>query len=122
MVEILPTLFANPFARRLRMTRTAKKTMLAAFLIAVMPMAQADNHERLMEILDARSDEAKSRDAYRHPAETLQLFGIEEGMTVIDALPGSWYGNILAPLLGEDGRYIGVGYGEWYYRNRYGDD
>jgi len=104
------------------MTRIATKTMLAAFLVAAMPAAQADNHERLMQIIDARSAEARARDAYRHPAETLQLFGIEEGMTVIDALPGSWYGDILAPLLGEDGRYIGVGYGEWYYRNRYGDD
>ena len=75
-----------------------------------------------MDIIAGRSDAAKARDAYRHPAETLQLFGIKEGMTVIDALPGSWYGDILAPLLGPEGKYIGAAYGEWFYRNRFGDD
>ncbi len=104
------------------MTRASTKAFLAALLIAAIPLANADHHGRLMEVLDARSDESKARDVYRHPAETLQLFGIKEGMTVIDALPGSWYGDILAPLLGPEGKYIGVAYGEWFYKNRFGDE
>jgi len=104
------------------MNRLLRKRLAALFLVAVFPLANADQHDALMGILDARSDEAKARDVYRHPAETLQLFGINEGMTVIDALPGSWYGDILAPLLGPEGKYIGVQYGEWFFQNRYGDD
>lgn len=104
------------------MLKTLTKTAAAALLLSVMPLAGADHHGRLMSIIDARSDEAKARDQYRHPAETLQLFGIKEGMTVIDALPGSWYGDIIAPLIGEDGKYIGIRYGEWFFKNRFGDD
>ncbi|MEO1080207.1 MAG: methyltransferase [Pseudomonadota bacterium] len=104
------------------MTRATAKSFFASLLLATVPLAHADHHDRLMGILDGRSDEAKARDEYRHPAETLQLFGIKEGMTVIDALPGSWYGDIIAPLLGSDGKYIGVRYGDWFYKNRFGDE
>lgn len=104
------------------MTRAIAKSLFASLLIVTVPLAQAEHHERLMDVLEARSDDAKARDKYRHPAETLKLFGIEEGMTVIDALPGSWYGDILAPLLGSDGKYIGVRYGDWFYKNRFGDE
>lgn len=104
------------------MTRAIAKLLFASLLMTTVPLAHADHHGDLMKIIDSRSDEARARDKYRHPAETLQLFGIEEGMTVIDALPGSWYGDILAPLLGSDGKYIGVAYGEWFYQNRFGDE
>ncbi len=104
------------------MHSTLMKAAAVALLLAAMPMAYADNHGRLLEVLEARSDDAKARDQYRRPEQTLQLFGIEPGMTVIDALPGSWYGNIIAPLLGEEGRYIGVRYGEWFFQNRFGDE
>ena len=99
-----------------------KTTAAAALLFAVAPSAPAFSLDKLSEIIAGRSDAEKARDQYRHPEETLRLFGIEEGMTVIDALPGSWYGNILAELLGPDGRYIGVRYGEWRAKIRHGDD
>ena len=56
-----------------------------------------------------RRDEDRARDQYRHPAETLAFFRVEPGMTVVDYTPsGGWYTRILAPYLGEKGRYIGL--------------
>lgn len=47
-----------------------------------------------------RSEAEIARDAYRHPAETLDFFGIEPDDTVIELWPGGgWYTNILAPYL-----------------------
>jgi predicted methyltransferase len=58
-----------------------------------------------------RSEANVPRDVYRHPAETLAFFGLEGDMTVIEALPGGlWYGEILAPILREDGRYVAAAY------------
>jgi predicted methyltransferase len=46
-----------------------------------------------------RSDEAKARDKYRHPAESLTFWGLEPGMTILEIQPGgaSWWTDILAP-------------------------
>ena len=56
-----------------------------------------------------RRDEDRARDQYRHPAETLAFFRVEPGMTVVDYTPsGGWYTRVLAPYLGEKGRYIGL--------------
>jgi predicted methyltransferase len=58
-----------------------------------------------------RSEANRSRDAYRHPAETLAFFEFEPDMTVIEVLPGGlWYTEILAPALREQGRYIAAAY------------
>ncbi|MFW6051778.1 MAG: class I SAM-dependent methyltransferase [Myxococcota bacterium] len=54
-----------------------------------------------------RSEENRARDRYRHPVETLKLFGLEPDMTVVEMLPGrGWYTEILAPVLREEGRLI----------------
>ncbi len=40
------------------------------------------------------------RDIYRHPAATLEFFGLEPTMTVVEVWPGGgWYTEILAPYL-----------------------
>ena len=66
---------------------------------------------KLGAILDARPDEVKARYGARHPAETLEFFGITPGMTVGEALPGGgWYTKILAPYLGKDGKLVGIDY------------
>jgi predicted methyltransferase len=73
--------------------------------------ATGDASERLSAILAAQPDEVRARYAYRHPQETLQFFGIEPGMTVVEALPGSgWYSRLLVPYLGAHGRLIGANY------------
>ena len=72
----------------------------------------------LAAILDAQPDEARARYAYRHPRETIEFFGIEPGMTVVEGLPGGgWYTRILLPFLGEDGRLIGADYSLDMYPN-----
>lgn len=74
--------------------------------------APAENAaERLEAVLDAQPDDVKARYEYRNPEETLKFFGIEPGMTVVEALPGGgWYSQILVPYLGSDGRLIGANY------------
>ena len=54
---------------------------------------------------DQRSAEHRARDQYRHPRETLEFFGIQSGMTVVEISPGGsgWYTEILAPLLKGNG-------------------
>lgn len=54
-----------------------------------------------------RAEANKARDVYRHPVETLQFFGIQPGMTVIELSPGGgWYTEILAPYLAAHGQLI----------------
>jgi predicted methyltransferase len=53
---------------------------------------------------DLRSDAEKARDAWRHPAETLEFFGVQPAHKVVEVWPGGgWYTNILAPWLGSGG-------------------
>jgi predicted methyltransferase len=53
----------------------------------------------------SRSSDEIARDTYRHPKETLQFFGLEANMTVVEVWPGGgWYTKILAPVLKENGR------------------
>lgn len=68
--------------------------------------------EKLDAVLAAEPDDVKARYQYRHPKETLEFFGVEPGMTVVDILPGQpgWYGKILVPYLGPDGTLIGADY------------
>jgi predicted methyltransferase len=67
--------------------------------------------ERLDAVLAAQPDAEKARYPHRHPKETLQFFGIEPGMTVVDTLPGDvWYAGILLDYLGPDGKVIGADY------------
>lgn len=54
-----------------------------------------------------RSAANKARDRYRHPAQTLEFFGLRPDMTVIELDPGGgWYTEILAPVLHDGGHLI----------------
>ncbi|MFK8051854.1 MAG: class I SAM-dependent methyltransferase [Woeseiaceae bacterium] len=82
----------------------------AAVVQAAEEMA-APTQLSLVEILDNQPEAMQARYGYRHPAETLQFFGIEPGMTVVEGLPGGgWYSKILIPLLGAEGTLVGVDY------------
>jgi len=60
---------------------------------------------------DHRSEKNKARDVYRHPKETLDFFGIEEEMTVVEAWPSAgWYTEIIAPYLNDSGQYISASF------------
>lgn len=67
--------------------------------------------DRLAAALAAQPDDAKARYQFRNPGETLEFFGVEPGMTVVEALPGGgWYSKILLPYLGAEGQLIGADY------------
>lgn len=51
-----------------------------------------------------RTQEDRARDQWRHPKETLQFFGVEPSMTVVEVWPGGgWYAKIIAPYLKSGG-------------------
>lgn len=53
-----------------------------------------------------RSEKNAARDEYRHPRDTLEFFGLREGMTVVELSPGGgWYTEVLAPLMADSGQY-----------------
>ena len=78
----------------------------------------------LKAVLAMQPDEVKARYTARRPAETMALFGIEPGMTVVEALPGGgWYSKILLPYLGPEGTLIGGQYpGDLWARFGFGDE
>jgi predicted methyltransferase len=54
----------------------------------------------------ARSAANKTRDSYRNPVETLEFFGVQPHMTVVEIWPGGgWYSEILAPYLKDNGSF-----------------
>ena len=68
-----------------------------------------DTHTLLQEAVNGswRSAAHKARDPYRHPVETLEFFGIQPDMTVIELEPGGgWYTEILEPFLYDHGHLI----------------
>jgi len=56
---------------------------------------------------DARPESDRARDAGRKPADVLEFFSIEPGMTVLDMFSGGgYYTEILSHAVGEHGRVI----------------
>ncbi len=75
--------------------------ILAVLLLVIIAPATA-HHDDLHNILedDYRSEQAKARDQYRHPHETLMFFGLRPDMTVVELWPGGgWYSEIIAPYM-----------------------
>ena len=80
----------------------------AAALLVASPLVADDHTADLDTVLaaDLRNDD-RARDQYRHPAETLDFFGVTPTMTVAEYGPGGgWYTRVLAPYLKESGTYI----------------
>jgi predicted methyltransferase len=73
-------------------------------------LSEADS-ARLATVLAAQPAELQARYQWRHPQETLDFFGIEPGMTVVEVLPGrGWYSPILVSYLGNEGMLVGADY------------
>ena len=77
--------------------------------------AVADNHEDSQLTLEKimigghRSEANITRNEWRHPEETLEFFGLEPSMTLIEIGPsGAWYTEILAPYMRDHGKYYGA--------------
>lgn len=63
-----------------------------------------------------RTVEEINRDKYRNPEQVLRFFGIQESSSVGEVAPGGgWYTHILAPLLKDKGRYVGLQHNPAYY-------
>lgn len=74
-------------------------------------MAEESQSATLAAVLDAQPEEFKARYQFRNPQETLEFFGIEPGMVVVEGLPGrGWYTKLLLPYLGSEGCLIGANY------------
>ena len=79
-------------------------------------MEEAAETTSLAALLDAQPDEVKARYQYRHPQQTLEFFGIEPGMTVLEGLPGGgWYTKLLMQYLGSDGTVLVANYNHDVY-------
>lgn len=59
---------------------------------------------------DIRSADDRARDRNRQPKQTLEFFGLEPDMRVLELIPGSgWYTKILVPIVRDEGEYIAAG-------------
>ena len=88
---------------------TESQSESAAEKAAASESAKKDT--RLAAVLEAQPEDVRARYQYRHPKETLEFFGIEPGMIVVEGLPGrGWYTKVLLPYLGKDGHLIGANY------------
>ncbi|MCL4686519.1 methyltransferase [Myxococcota bacterium] len=90
--------------------RPALAWILASLALVLGPAASAAPSESATERLQRaiaspdRSSESRARDAARHPLQTLQFFGVEPDMQVLELWPGGgWYTEILAVFLTGDG-------------------
>ncbi|MFT6681821.1 MAG: putative methyltransferase [Haliea salexigens] len=105
---------------------TTMKYVLALLLaVALAPAHAALDWESALNG-EQRSAENKARDSSRHPRETLEFFGLKEGMTVVELSPGGgWYTEVLAPLVARDGQLYAAHFGmnissNGYFRNALG--
>ena len=80
-------------------------------IVGMEPAANSPTLEDLV-VGDQRPEGHADRNRYRNPVETLQFFGIEPDMTVVEVWPGGgWYAHILAPYLEQGGGdYIAAGF------------
>src|SRR5204863_7351185 len=110
LFEISRSSLERPSSRGRTMFRRIGKPfiLLASTLLLVSvasgnPATPSDSAVALLQKAvngDWRSAAHKAGDQYRHPIETLQFFGLEPDMTVIELQPGDgWYSEILAPVL-----------------------
>ena len=85
-----------------------KKLFLSIALFAGFVQASSADDALKTAIAGANRTPANvTRDAARHPYETLQFFGIKPNMTVVELSPGGgWYTEILAPYLRNHGKLI----------------
>lgn len=91
-----------------RMSDMAIKQFMAGLLAVC--MAQLVSAALPWEVAlsgEHRSAENRARDTYRNPQETLEFFGFDAGMTVMEVSPGGgWYTEVLAPLMKDNGTLI----------------
>jgi predicted methyltransferase len=97
-------------------SNTIKKVFTASIVSATLlcsGFASAHQHGQLEQAIagEHRSEKNKARDEFRHPKETLEFFGFNPSMTVVEITPGGgWYTEILAPAVKGQGKLYGAHY------------
>jgi len=85
----------------MKLTTFAASIALGAFIACATSFAADAKKDKAIETAvagDWRSTEAKARDVYRHPIESLAFWGLKPGMTILELQPGGgWWTEILAP-------------------------
>jgi predicted methyltransferase len=83
-------------------------------LAALAAGALASNDKKSVQAIEQavagswRSAEAKERDVFRHPVDSLEFWGLKPGMSILEVQPGGgWWTEILAP-------YARANKGEFY--------
>ena len=80
-------------------------------LVACQPEMTEEQASPLDDVLASQPDDVQARYEFRNPKETLEFFGVQPGMTVVEGLPGGgWYTRLLLPYLGADGTVIAADY------------
>ncbi len=104
----------SPAPERAAWRATRRQCLLAGLAAIALPAwAQGAADDGLQAALagNHRSAANRARDAARHPAETLRLFGVQPQHTVVELSPGSgWYTEILAPWLRQRGLLVAAHY------------
>ncbi|MEM9333341.1 MAG: methyltransferase [Pseudomonadota bacterium] len=110
MRYLLLVILAGLAACQSETTEPAAESAPADAMAEKAAMADAAG-DGLVALLDAQPDDVKARYQYRNPQQTLEFFGIEPGMTVLEGLPGGgWYTKILMQHLGSDGTLLAANY------------
>lgn len=94
------------------------KKLLTSLACLLALTAWADDHQKstadlVKEALasEIRTEAETDRDRNRMPVQTLEFFGLQADMKVVELLPGGgWYTKVLGPVLKQDGELI-VAYG-----------
>jgi predicted methyltransferase len=88
---------------------------LSLLLFAGLAQAAGEIDAKVEAALSAegRPEADRVRDRNRRPLQTLNFFGLEDDMRVLELLPGGgWYTRVLAPVLAENGKlYVAIGTG-----------
>lgn len=96
----------------LRSAHQSQRLIATCFAILVSANSVADHHSLAQLGIDElatgehRSEANKIRNAERHPIETLEFFGLDPSMTVVEILPSTgWYTEIIAPFVRDHGKF-----------------
>lgn len=83
--------------------------------VATGPVMDANIKRILQSMIDRghRDPKHSARDVYRHPVQTLEFFGLQQGMRVIEITPGTGYfTELLAPTMKNTGTYVAATWDE----------
>jgi predicted methyltransferase len=74
-------------------------------LSSTLPILEEDKALQAAVAAPTRPPEDRSRDAARHPYESLTFWGLQPGLTVVEIEPGraGWWRNILEPYAAQTG-------------------